>query len=83
MNGQKFFKKKSPHVTKNNYIKSTMKEFFNYSARPEVDTIRLFLKVDREKCDLRGFFENEFSREICTIEPMKDEIGSFLRSHRG
>lgn len=83
MNGLKFLKKKCLHMTKNNYIKSTMKEFFNYSARPEVDTIRLFLKVDREKCNLRGFFENEFSREVCTIEPMKDENGVFILDENG
>ena len=52
-----------------------MKEFFDYSARPEVDTIRLFLKVDLKKCALRSFFDNEFSREICTLEPLKDENG--------
>lgn len=55
-----------------------MKEFFNMAARPEVDTIRLFLKVDEKKCNLTAFFLNEFSREICTIEPIKDENGKFI-----
>ena len=60
-----------------------MKEFFNYAARPEIDTIRLFLKVDLEKCDLRKFFLNEFSKEICTLEPIKDEKGGFVLEQDG
>ena len=55
-----------------------MKEFFNLAARPEIDTIRLYLKTDLQKCRLRAFFDNEFSREISTIEPMKDERGKPL-----
>ena len=60
-----------------------MKEFFNHAARPEIDTIRLFLKVDLEKCDLRKFFLNEFSKEICTLEPIKDERGGFVLEQDG
>lgn len=55
-----------------------MKEFFNLAARPEIDTIRLYLKTDTKKCRLRAFFDNEFSREISTIEPMKDDFGKPL-----
>lgn len=72
-----FFRKVLAFDEKYLYLR-TMKEFFNYSVKPEVDTIRLYIKVDQKKCSLRSFFDNEFSKEICTIEPMKDENGKIL-----
>ena len=32
---------------------------------------------------MRSFFQNEFTREICTIEPLKDENGGFLLDENG
>lgn len=55
-----------------------MKEFFNMYARPEIDTIRLYLKVDLSRVHLDAWFEREFVREICTLEAEKDEEGGFV-----
>ena len=55
-----------------------MKEFFSKSARPEIDTIRLYFKVDLAKVRLQEWFNKEFLREICTLEAEKDENGKFL-----
>ena len=55
-----------------------MKEFFNFAVRPEIDTIRLFFKVDLQKCAYRAFFDNEFTKEICTLEPMRDDRGEYV-----
>ena len=55
-----------------------MKEFFSKSARPEIDTIRLYFKVDLFKVRLQEWFDKEFLREICTLEAEKDENEKFL-----
>lgn len=56
----------------------TMKEFFNLAARPEIDTIRLYLKVDLKAVALDAWFSHELLREICVLEAAKDENGEFV-----
>lgn len=60
-----------------------MKEFFSKSARPEIDTIRLYFKVDLSRVRLQEWFNKEFLREICTLEAEKDENGKFLYHEDG
>ena len=55
-----------------------MKEFFNLAARPEIDTIRLYLKVDLKAVSLDAWFSHELLREICVLEAAKDENGEFV-----
>ena len=55
-----------------------MKEFFNFAARPEIDTIRLYLKVDLKAVSLDAWFSHELLREICVLEAAKDENGEFV-----
>jgi len=55
-----------------------MKEFFNLAARPEIDTIRLYLKVDLKAVALESWFDHELLRQICVLEAAKDENGAFI-----
>lgn len=53
--------------------------FFNEAAECEIDTIRIWFKVNLDHCALDAWFDREFLKEISLLEAMKNPDGSILR----